>query len=163
MRRSGFLAQPRHTRSGYPLHNDDRWPARTAQAVGRCRSSGHKRLSARDLLSLGRGTLLQLGYLAGCRRGARHSARGAGGRRGHSAGSGDKHKAFAAVRAQLRVLQRGPVSGGRDGGQLCQCASGRGRGRVGQALRGQQSGDCAHDDRRARVHARAARDIPVSV
>ena len=73
--------------------------------------------------------------------------------------AGDQHEALAAVRAQLRVLLRGPVPGRGAGGRDRRRHPVR-RGRhLGEALRGQQPGDRPAPRRRPGRRADAAGDL----
>ena len=96
------------------------------------------------------------GRRGGRRRGPRASA-------SPSSSAGHEHQAVAAVRAQLRVLLRGPAAGRRARRRARPRPAGRGRRRVGEALRGQQPGDRAHAGQRRRRRAHPAGDLPAGL
>ena len=109
------------------------------------------------------GAGLDAGTPSWCAASARRSARGArAGRRGR-ARPGHQHQALAAVRAQLRVLLRGPAARRR---ARCRARRGHaepGRRRVAEALRRQQPGDRPDAGQRRGRRAHAARDLPARV
>lgn len=143
-------------------HHPLRRAARTASAEGggRRRATRPAQRRPRHLLPARRGTRQQLG--PGARPSRRRSARGRGdrARRPGAAGSGHQHQALAALRAQLRVLLRGPAAHRRAGRGHGARTPGVRCGRGTQALRGQQPGDRPDAGQRRHRRAPAARDLP---
>ncbi|KAL7710345.1 hypothetical protein N2W54_005892 [Lotmaria passim] len=82
------------------------------------------------------------------------------GERVDAAGAGQQHQAVAAVRAQLRVLLRGPVRRGPAGRRLREGRAEPGRRCDAEALLRQQPGDIPLLDQRADRRAHDARDLP---
>ena len=140
-----------------PLHRDDRRAPRRPPAAGGHGPGRHRRRRPGHVLPHGLRAGVHLGPGAG--RGGRRGdrPRGSRPRRRRRARPGRERQAVAALRPQLRVLQRGPAPHRSDGGGLRPWPAGRrGRG-VPEAPGRQQPGVPPDDDRRGRRRAGAAR------
>ncbi len=139
-----------------------RQPAREAPGD---RRPSHERRSARRAQRRGDGLAVRCLDRGQLRSGSRRTDRRRDRARDESEGqepdprTDGEHPPRAAGRAQLRELRRGSASRLADGGCLHQRRAERARRRVDQALRPQQSGDGAHDHRRAGGRAHDARDL----
>ena len=91
-------------------------------------------------------------------RGRVHSRKGI-----RAARSRCQHQAFAAVRPQLRVLLRRPLSCGQVRRSIHKRRSVQGRRHVAQTLRGQLAGGVPHDRQRVRRRAHVARSLSHSI